>query len=143
MGPLTLMAIQYGLQGVLGGIEKKAEAKRIGKTAAANERIALRTAEDISSVGATSEIRARRQGQKILASLQSRLAEAGIDTTEGFGLNASLALMNELELEFGDIRQQTQQDFLSMTDQAAGFARQKKDAKAAEKKAFFGGIFGG
>ena len=143
MGPLSLMAIQYGLQGVLGGIEKKAEAKRVGKAASANEKIALRTAEDISSAGATTEIRSRRQGQKILAAMQSKLAEAGIDTTMGFGLNASLALMDELELEFGDIRQQTSNDRLSMEDEAAGFARQKKDAKAAEKKAFFGGIFGG
>ena len=142
MGPLVLMAIQYGLQGVLGGAENKTEAKKVGKNAAINEESALRTAEDVSVAGATNEIRARNQGQKILAALQSRLADAGVDTTSEFGLNVSLSIMKELEIEFGDIRQQTEQERLTYTEQAEGFARQKSDAAAAEKKSFFGGYFG-
>ena len=140
--PLTLMALQYGLQGVLGGIEKKAQAKRVGKAAAFNRGEALRTAEDVASAGSETELRARRQGQKLLAVMQSRLAEAGIDTNEGFGLQASLALMDELEIEFGDIRERTSNERESLEAQAGEFARQQKDAKKAEKKAFFGGIFG-
>tara|TARA_Y100000310_G_scaffold155701_1_gene155176 strand:- start:190 stop:594 length:405 start_codon:yes stop_codon:yes gene_type:complete len=132
------MGLQFGLQGVLGGIERKAQAKRVGKAALFNERTARRTAEEVSSAGSESEIRARRAGQKQLASVEARLAEAGIDSSSGLGLKVALALNRELEIEFGDIREQTSNERKALEDQAAGFARQRKDAKRAQKKAFFG-----
>jgi hypothetical protein len=138
---LPLLALQFGLQGVLGGIERKAQAKRVGKAAAFNQAESLRTSEDVASAGTETEIRARRRGQKAVASLQARLAEAGIDSGSGLGLKASLALMNELEIEFGDIREQTDNERRTLVAQAGEFGRQVVDAKKARKRAFFGGIF--
>jgi hypothetical protein len=139
---LPLLALQFGLQGVLGGIERKAQAKRVGKAAAFNQGEALRTSEDVASAGTETEIRARRRGQKAVAALQSRLAEAGIDSGSGLGLKASLALMNELEIEFGDINEQTEDTRQEFVSKAAEFGRERRDAKKAQKKSFFGGIFG-
>jgi len=139
---LPLLALSAGIQGVLGGIERKAQAKRVGNAAIFNRDEILASVESVASAGSETEIRSRHQGQKLLASMQARLAAAGIDTTEGFGLMASLALQDELEVEFGDIRDQTTEQIRAGTAQAGEFQRQAKDAKKAEKKSFFGGLFG-